>query len=597
MIYFTNMSHPFSIKVYYSLDKSLIISKESIKIIRTAINPSFNKLNNYFNLDDQTGFLHYKLNKINQYIRTKVSNAEDAVKSLQNLLMAINSRITNNTVNIKRTDGMKIPVLFPDFLKIESTRLVSEGSNSYWESKFTIELETGLPYQKYKQATLRNNYVTIYYTENAILEIDYSCILITNHKEMPLLIDFDRLSQLNYELFYGNYFTDNTNIILPFCYDFNKTLPVVQLISTKLINSEYKLHNDIYSRKQSNIFTINSIVPKQPNRPGEVNITCNLEILLVTEGIFAIHNHDKIDINHIIYLYTNIYSEATKNAINNGNIIYLKEFSKSSPPVPLTELERNLINSGLFNDYFVVKFQFEFYITSELNWLEALSYSLVEKRTSNIVVVSEYNNFIAKKLSQLNSKSSYSDLQFIYTSIFQHIILKDTAKYYNGKINIGVFYKELTNNHLLTEFITKYQLTLSSDSGIEIFKLIELELYNASKFIEIMLLKGVEGYMAANDNYLPDSDPAYLALYVRPSNLIFVNPRYSSDKPNDKIFSSTLAHELFHYLSQLGHDKPPYHVYPGYTLLASPKKVRSCVSDMLNMITSNWNSQLIVFHD
>lgn len=212
-------------------------------------------------------------------------------------------------------------------------------------------------------------------------------------------------------------------------------------------------------------------------------------------------------------------------------------------------------------------------------------------------MVSEYNNFIAKKLSQLNSKSSYSDLQFIYTSIFQHIILKDTAKYYNGKINIGVFYKELTNNHLLTEFITKYQLTLSSDSGIEIFKLIELELYNASKFIEIMLLKGVEGYMAANDNYLPDSDPAYLALYVRPSNLIFVNPRYSSDKPNDKIFSSTLAHELFHYLSQLGHDKPPYHVYPGYTILASPKKVRSCVSDMLNMITSNWNSQLIVFHD
>lgn len=156
-------------------------------------------------------------------------------------------------------------------------------------------------------------------------------------------------------------------------------------------------------------------------------------------------------------------------------------------------------------------------------------------------------------------------------------------------INAGIYYNELAWNPNLIIFLIKYQLELSSNEGIEVYKD-----YERLKDITLDFIKQSR---IPEHKFKPYSkNNKSLARWNDGTKLIFLNPRYDRDLEYEKDhFNKVIAHELFHFLSKI-HHKDEYD-YPDYTMLATPMTVRASETDMLNMIISNWDSPLFILHD
>ena len=287
-----------------------------------------------------------------------------------------------------------------------------------------------------------------------------------------------------------------------------------------------------------------------------------------------------IDEYNVNSVFNSIYPSNLKfneKAINQGNYIFVKEFSNTSPPSMLNETDRTKIGDPLFKDYYEIYLQFEFNFYFVNNYIEALDFSGSNKRDSNTVIICD---------SYPSNRFTEYDMQ---SSIFEYIILKNINQYCGRKINAGIYYNELAWNPNLIIFLIKYQLELSSNEGIEVYKD-----YERLKDITLDFIKQSR---IPEHKFKPYSkNNKSLARWNDGTKLIFLNPRYDRDLEYEKDhFNKVIAHELFHFLSKI-HHKDEYD-YPDYTMLATPMTVRASETDMLNMLISNWDSPLFILHD
>lgn len=576
------MENPSLINIYFTIDKSLMVSDHNKTIIGNAINLKYNKGGNKFNIDANTGFINFKLNTHGFPIQSKLYNASDAENALIGHLKTFDSKIESMSLNKKYSNASKLLKLFPDYFVFYSTKRIDDGFSQYGESIIMLELETSLSNKNYKTALHQNNYILVKYNEYLIIELDYSFLPIAYHIQEPCLINFNQINLREFVLFYENSISIDSNMIIPTCFGFNEKIAVTRFHNSSNVEIKTNSNDKRKYKINSYLFEVLSFMPKTQILRGAVDIKCSVQVVIVDVGNFRVEKSDLINEENINSIFNSIYSSNEPfalNAKNQNNYIYTMQFSNTLPPVALNEVDRSKVGQLNFADYYEVKLKFDFKISYINNFIEALDIAGRIKRDSNLVMI--FGNKSENRISEFSLDSS----------VFDYIILQNANEYCGKKVNVGQYYERLSINPVLLNFLIKYQIDLSPSEGIEIYNYFD-------NLISVTRVFHSESRRLYKSFAMYSDESKTFAVYLHGTKLIFVNPNYESDqnfKGNAEHFNHVIAHELYHFLSQIQHKNELD--YPKYTMHGSPGYVRANETDMLNMLISNWDSPLFIIHD
>jgi hypothetical protein len=632
------MDKVYHIKIYNTIDKSVLLTKNIQQVIGSSIHESYNSNGNEFYISKETGFIKFILASKNQIYSSKLNTKEQAESYITNKFKQISEKVSNFVNNHDYYKEINSFNLFSDRFSLLDTWSASKDQKlMYWNSIYKIKLKTGLKLDENinDNAILKDQYVIFKYTEQGIIEMHYNHLPIISESEVEMYFSNQFISGINKNGYiYYEVKNPNQNLILPYFYDFYSLNPV---LLTTAITVNHSTIDKIQSADISKInikdkfFKIKSIRPKSSQNAGMVEMDCTIELLVIDKGDFAVQLRKEIDPNIIAEIFNNIYSSNDINAKLQNNSIYVKEFDKYNPILPLSSHEKSLIvPGGNFKDYYQININFMFNLhVLGVNIFNAITMLRSPSKSGNLVIIStskeslkSLNSLIQFQKSDTKTYES-SGILNLDLNVLLSIIQSDLKLYYNQSVGVGIYYERFINNNSIIEICIQFQIRIEFLGGINIEKLLTNEFKKIKSYIvpqETVInefqkkddVSEEERNLRFNGYYVPFT-PIVPALNISNTNHICINPLlvkvYPMDTNRDKkiVFNGILAHEINHILSLVENLHPhsdlrsnpniqndTHSYYPDYTLLSN-KNVRAWENDIISIINESINTYSIEY--